>query len=164
MDALTWRGARLAARIDRHVGERIRRRRTMLGHTQEQLAAALEISYQQVQKYETGANRVSAGRLYQIAQRLEVSISHFFEGLDQFEGQAASDPAHGSNRATIELVRNFSGIADASIRTAVTGLVKALCERGQDGDSNSMHAILGVGGARTGENGSGHIADRGTID
>lgn len=162
MDALTWRGARLAARIDRHVGERIRRRRTMLGYTQEQLAAALEISYQQVQKYETGANRVSAGRLYQIAQRLEVSISHFFEGLDQFDGHTAADPPHGSNRATIELVRNFTGIADASVRTAVTGLVKALCERGQDGDG--IRAMLSAGGARTGENGSNHSADRGTID
>ena len=116
---------KMAKRIDEHVGERIRERRTQLGLTQEHLASALAISYQQVQKYETGANRVSAGRLYEIAQRLEVDVSYFFEGL---EPTSQSQPlAHGGkNRSTIELVRNFAEIDDLVIRSAVSGLIKSL--------------------------------------
>src|SRR5690606_1853689 len=84
-----------------------------------------EISYQQVQKYETGANRVSAGRLYEVAKKLDVDISYFFEGLDE---QAEVQPLEhgGKNRSTIELVRNFSHIADPQIRSALSGLVKSL--------------------------------------
>ncbi len=116
---------KLAKRVDDHVGERIRQRRTMMGLTQEHLASALKISYQQVQKYETGANRVSAGRLYEIAQRLEVDIGYFFEGL---QPNKESEPlGHGGkNRATIELVRNFNEITDPSVRASVTGLLKSL--------------------------------------
>lgn len=76
------RQSRISCRVDDHVGARIRLRRTLLGMTQEQLAVALSISYQQIQKYETGANRVSAGRLFEIGQRLGVNVSFFFEGLD----------------------------------------------------------------------------------
>jgi transcriptional regulator with XRE-family HTH domain len=119
-----------ASRIDQHVGERIRRRRTLMGFTQEQLADTLEISYQQIQKYETGTNRVSAGRLFQIAQRLDVDVAWFFEGLET--AQAASTRSGGSNRATIELVRNFSSIQDPSVRTSVASLVKALSGNGDD--------------------------------
>ena len=116
---------KLAKRVDDHVGERIRQRRTMLGLTQEHLASALNISYQQVQKYETGANRVSAGRLFEIAKRLESDVSYFFEGL---EPSKESEPlAHGGkNRSTIELVRNFNEIDDMAVRSAVTGLLKSL--------------------------------------
>ncbi|MCS6780987.1 MAG: helix-turn-helix domain-containing protein, partial [Geminicoccaceae bacterium] len=67
------------ASLDRRIGERIRLRRTELGLTQEQLASALGISYQQVQKYENGVNRISASRLAEIAQRLEVPIGWFVE-------------------------------------------------------------------------------------
>ena len=72
----------LAKKIDDHVGRQIRKRRNLLGLTQEQLADALGISYQQVQKYETAANRVSAGRLYEIAAKLDSDIGFFFEDLD----------------------------------------------------------------------------------
>ena len=75
---------KVAKRVDDHVGERIRERRTMMGLTQEHLAKALDISYQQVQKYETGANRVSAGRLFEIAKRLEVDVAYFFENLEPY--------------------------------------------------------------------------------
>ena len=118
----------LAKRVDDHVGERIRQRRTMLGLTQEHLASALNISYQQVQKYETGANRVSAGRLFEIAKRLETDVSFFFDGV---EPDDESKPlAHGGkNRSTIELVRNFNEIDDPAVRSAVTGLLKSLATR-----------------------------------
>lgn len=120
--------ARLAKRVDRHVGEKIRQRRTLLGLTQEQVAAALDISYQQVQKYETGANRVSAGRLYEIAQELDTDVAFFFDGLDE-DAPVDQMPHGGRNRTTIELVRNFSEISDPVIRNAVSGLVRSLNER-----------------------------------
>ena len=119
------RHSRLSRRVDDHVGSRIRLRRTLLGMTQEQLAAALGISYQQIQKYETGANRVSAGRLYEIGQRLDVDISYFFEGLDP-AGEAHSLPHGGRNRIAIDLVRNFLEIADEDQRSALANLVKTL--------------------------------------
>ena len=67
-------------RVDFHVGERIRERHAELGLTQEDLGRTLQISYQQIQKYETGANRVSAGRLFEIATALSVEIAYFFDG------------------------------------------------------------------------------------
>src|SRR5262249_38137644 len=69
--------------IDRHVGARIRERRIMLGLTQQQLADLIGVTYQQAHKYERGINRVSAGRLFEVAQVLSVPVSHFFEGLEQ---------------------------------------------------------------------------------
>jgi len=118
----------LAKSVDCHVGERIRMRRTQLGLTQEDLAGALKISYQQVQKYESGANRISAGRMYEIAQRLGVEIGAFFDGLDTT--QMPEPLEHGGrSRSIIELVRNFSQIEDPSVRAAVSGLVKSLTDR-----------------------------------
>ncbi len=119
---------KIAKRVDDHVGERIRERRTMMGLTQENLANALQISYQQVQKYETGANRVSAGRLYEMAQRLEVEVSFFFEGLEPTSQREPMEHG-GNNRSTIELVRNFTEIGDSSVRSAVSGLIKTLSHK-----------------------------------
>jgi transcriptional regulator with XRE-family HTH domain len=117
--------SKLAKRVDDHVGERIRERRTMMGLTQEHLASALEISYQQVQKYETGANRVSAGRLYEIAQRLEVDVAYFFDTLEPMTASAPLEHG-GKNRSTIELVRNYGDIDEPAIRSAISGLIKSL--------------------------------------
>lgn len=116
--------------VDRHIGERIRERRAEMGLTQEELGAALSISYQQVQKYETGANRVSAGRLFDIAATLGVDIAYFFAS---YRGNVRGEPLpHGGhNRSAIELVRNFLEIKDEGVRAAVTGLLRALKE--QDG-------------------------------
>lgn len=127
MTQLTPRTARTAQRIDEHVGERIRQRRTVLGLTQEQLSQALNISYQQLQKYETAANRVSAGRLFEIANKLEVEIGYFFDGLKA--GMRDEPMPHGGrNRISLDLVKNFMDIQDPSIRTAVASLVKSLAE------------------------------------
>jgi transcriptional regulator with XRE-family HTH domain len=122
------RGARLAKHVDEHVGERIRQRRTMLGYTQEQLAAALDISYQQVQKYETGANRVSAGRLFEVASYLGVDVGFFFDGLEP-EGRHGPMPHGGRNRQTLDLVRNFTQIEDVDVRNSISSLVKTLSGR-----------------------------------
>lgn len=116
---------KLAKRVDAHVGERIRDRRTSLGLTQEHLANALQISYQQVQKYETGANRVSAGRLFELARTLDIDVSYFFDGLNE-QAEAAPLDHGGKNRSAIELVRNFAAIQDQTVRAALSGLVKTI--------------------------------------
>jgi transcriptional regulator with XRE-family HTH domain len=117
-------------RIDQHVGERIRLRRTELGLTQEQLADTLDVSYQQVQKYETGANRISAGRIYEIARKLRVDIGYFFDGFEPDDGVAAAPLEHGGRQRTaIELVRKFAQIKDPEVRAAIAGLVKTIVER-----------------------------------
>jgi transcriptional regulator with XRE-family HTH domain len=132
VDQTIEQSSRLARRVDEHVGERIRERRTTLGLTQEQLAAALAISYQQIQKYETGANRVSAGRLYEIAMHLDAEVGYFFDGLAPTV-RLGPMPHGGRSRVTIELVRNFSEIDDHDIRNAVSSLVKSLSGRRPDG-------------------------------
>jgi transcriptional regulator with XRE-family HTH domain len=116
--------------IDQHVGERIRARRAELGLTQEQLAQALQVSYQQVQKYETGANRISAGRIFEIARKLGVDVSYFFEDLG-FDNPGQQPPLEhgGRQRSAIELVRKFAQIEDAHVRSAIAGLVKAIVDR-----------------------------------
>ena len=78
----------MAHPVDVHVGKRIRHRRWLVGMTQQQLAEKVGIKFQQIQKYETGANRVSASRLWDIADSLEVPVSFFFEGIEA-EGEAA---------------------------------------------------------------------------
>lgn len=112
--------------VDRQVGERMRRRRILLGLTQDQLADALGISYQQIQKYETGANRVSAGRLAQISEVLEVQPGWFFGAPEKVESAA------GSSRAVIDLVRNFCRIEDERVRTHLMALVRSLAGRGDE--------------------------------
>ena len=117
-------------RIDQHVGERIRARRTELGLTQEQLAEALNVSYQQVQKYETGANRISAGRVFELARKLRVGVSYFFEGLPlDAPAEQVSLEHGGRQRSAIELVRKFAQIDDPQVRSAIAALVKALVDR-----------------------------------
>lgn len=112
-------------RIDQHIGSRLRLRRTLLGMTQEQLASALEISYQQVQKYETGANRISASRLHEIGQMLQTDVSYFFEGLAE-DAMGQELPHGGRNRIAIDLVRNFLEITNEDQRAALATLVKTL--------------------------------------
>src|SRR5580704_10388483 len=92
--------------IDRHVGARIRERRIMLGLTQQQLADLIGVTYQQAHKYERGINRVSAGRLFEIAQVLRVPVSYFFDGIEAEGGRTVSP----RERMCLELARNFSQI------------------------------------------------------
>ena len=100
--------------VDVHVGKRIRHRRWMLGVTQQQLAERVGIKFQQIQKYETGMNRVSASRLWDIAEALEVPISFFFEGLDR-EPAVEAEGLPGdlmSDREALELVRSYYAIPE----------------------------------------------------
>lgn len=110
--------------VDVHVGKRVRHRRWMVGMTQQQLGDIVGIKFQQIQKYETGMNRISASRLWDIAQALDVSISFFFEGFDGEEGAAeAPAAAHEIQRGdlladkeALELVRSYYAIPEAQRR------------------------------------------------
>lgn len=122
-----------ASDVDRLVGDRIRRRRILMGLTQDQLGESLGISYQQIQKYETGANRVSAGRLYLIATRLEVSPGWFF---DPVKSDASSDDFEelGSSRLLMEFVRSFARINDERLKTVLVSLVRAMADEEETSD------------------------------
>jgi transcriptional regulator with XRE-family HTH domain len=103
--------------VDAHVGKRIRHRRWMVGMTQQQLADKVGIKFQQIQKYETGMNRVSASRLWDIAEALGVQIAFFFEGLA--EGIAPPRAVEGdmlADREALELVRSYYAIPEAQRR------------------------------------------------
>ena len=108
--------------IDRHVGARIRERRIMLGLTQQQLADLIGVTYQQAHKYERGINRVSAGRLFEIAQVLSVPVSYFFDGLDEQGGRAISP----RERMCLELARNFAQIPNERHQEALSQLARVL--------------------------------------
>lgn len=124
-----------AAEIDSIVGERIRRKRILTGLTQDQLGDALGVSYQQIQKYETGANRVSVGRLYLLAQRLDVSPGWFFEGLDQESTDQESDEAiQSSSRFAIDCVRHLTRIRDERVRAAIQTMIRTLAESESEED------------------------------
>ena len=107
----------MAHLVDVHVGKRIRQRRWLVGMTQQKLAESVGIKFQQIQKYETGANRVSASRLWDIADALEVEIAYFFEGLkDQAEASAPQQsnvPADMmGDKEAMDLVRSYYAIPE----------------------------------------------------
>jgi transcriptional regulator with XRE-family HTH domain len=101
--------------VDAHVGKRIRQRRWMLGMTQQQLAEAVGIKFQQIQKYETGMNRVSASRLWEIASKLDVPIGFFFEEIE-VEGTASEAADLIENKEAMELVRAYYAIPEQQRR------------------------------------------------
>ncbi len=115
--------------VDVHVGKRIRHRRWMVGTTQQQLAESVGIKFQQIQKYETGMNRVSASRLWDIASVLDVPISFFFEGLeaDKVE-EAGNAPADIlTDKEALELLRSYYAIPENQ-RRRLFDLARVLSE------------------------------------
>ena len=128
--------------IDMHVGKRIRLRRTLLGMSQEQLGSELDITFQQVQKYERGANRVSASRLWDISQILDSPINYFFDDMSEntmrssprrvsrgaddvdFSDEQTKDPM--ARRETLELVRTYYSIKTPLVRKRVSDMVKSI--------------------------------------
>jgi transcriptional regulator with XRE-family HTH domain len=113
---------RSTAAIDNHVGAQARERRIMLGMTQPQLAELIGITYQQVRKYERGFNRVSAGRLFEIARALSVPVGYFYEGL----GEEGGRPETPRERLMLEIARNFAAITDERQQDAVSTLARVL--------------------------------------
>ena len=130
--------------IDVHVGGRVRLRRTLMGMSQEKLGDALGLTFQQVQKYERGANRVGASRLFDLSRVLDVPVSFFFDDMDDelkgqspalMSGMTLEDEPVGNverdpmaKRETLELVRAYYRIADPQVRKRVYELAKALAE------------------------------------
>ena len=112
---------------DRHVGARIRERRVMMGLSQQQLARMVGVTYQQAHKYERGLNRISAGRLFEIAQVLDVPVSFFFEGLASTGEQQETSPRQ---RMCLELARNFAQIPNERHQEALSQLARALATEG----------------------------------
>ena len=106
----------MAHPVDEHVGKRLRQRRWLVGMTQQQLAEHVGIKFQQIQKYETGANRVSASRLWDIASTLDVSINFFFDGLQAEKGDKIQSDAMPSNlmddKEALDLVRSYYAIPE----------------------------------------------------
>ena len=126
--------------VDVHVGDRIRRRRRALGISQDRLAEQLSLTFQQVQKYERGANRVSASKLYQIASALQATIAYFFEGLpdpSQIAGvsEGAGEPFVHDLPLTPEereLTGLLSRIESKRVRRRLLELVRTLAETAAD--------------------------------
>lgn len=132
-----------ASPIDVHVGSRVRLRRTLLGMSQEKLGEALGLTFQQIQKYERGVNRIGASRLFDLARVLDVPIGFFFDDMSpELGGNAATRSraaafgfAEGQDgfeddtlhrRETLELVRAYYRITDPSVRKRVFDLIKTL--------------------------------------
>ena len=130
----------IANPVDVHVGGRVRLRRTLLGMSQEKLGAAVGLTFQQIQKYERGTNRISASRLYEFSKILYVPVSYFFEEMpgdlethagrlkaglrDQEQEEIERDPL--IKRETLELVRAYYRIASPRVRKRVFELAKSL--------------------------------------
>ena len=122
--------------VDVHVGSRVRLRRTLLGMSQEKLGMALGLTFQQVQKYERGTNRIGSSRLFQLGRILEVPVSFFFDDMPpeiSINAPAAPDASNEafdqedlSKRETLELVRAYYRINDPAVRKRVFELVKAV--------------------------------------
>ena len=123
--------------IDKHVGRRIRWRRRELKLSQEKLGEMLGLTFQQVQKYEKGVNRISAGRLFDVAQVLDVGIGYFYQGVEEVgdlaalgvaEDDAQSDLAGMIDANAIDLVTAYQSIPDPRLRKSLLDAVKAAAE------------------------------------
>lgn len=126
--------------IDLTIGSRLRLRRLAMGFSQETLARALGITFQQIQKYERGTNRIFASRLFHLAQVLRVPVSYFFQGLtpegtETPDGAKAAPPAEESvqdllsRSDTLKLIQAFNRISDPIVRRQIYALVKSVGER-----------------------------------
>lgn len=114
----SWTVSRRSSDIDMYVAKRIRERRKKLKKSQQDMAEKLGISYQQVQKYESGFNRISAGKLYAIAVLLDVSINYFFLGLQ----------GEGLNLVSGKATKTITTISNEDVKEALTNLIDAIAE------------------------------------
>jgi len=133
------RGSDIAHPVDQHVGQRIKLRRILMGMTQGQLADAIGLTFQQIQKYERGANRVSASKLWELGNILEVTVQHFYEDMPQTvlqslpgakvitsKNHVGEDYITLHRRQSLELVRCFSKIDDPILCSRLIKMVRAI--------------------------------------
>ncbi len=116
--------------VDVLVGRRARERRTLEGMSQTAVAEKLGLTFQQLQKYERGANRISASRLYELAQMFDVPVSYFYEGMEAGKGAPSPDDVL-TKRETLELVRAYYSISDPAVRDRIRWLTQAAAKVGQ---------------------------------
>ena len=139
--------------IDVHIGSRLRLRRTLMGMSQEKLADAVNLTFQQIQKYEKGANRIGASRLYQFSKILDVPPSYFFDSMPDnlIDNNPTHPSADGSSpglrdpltkRETLELVRAYYRVSDPAVRKRVFELVKSLAEPTVESETGSIPAEI----------------------
>ncbi len=129
--------------VDLHVGGRIRMRRRLLGVSQEKLAEALGLTFQQIQKYERGANRVSASKLYEIARTLQAPIAYFFEGLTDPSALEPSDAVSSEQIVNdflmtgegLELAAAFPRVRRGPVRRRILDLIRALTDDPEEVDA-----------------------------
>jgi len=140
LNSVHGHGTGIPSPVDVHVGARVRVRRTLLGMTQTNLGDAIGVTFQQVQKYENGANRISASRLFDLSQILDVPIEYFFDDMPadiaasslatKKRGKAKKPPSYEpdpmAKRETLELVRAYYKIGEPQIRKRLFEMVKAL--------------------------------------
>ncbi len=117
--------SRAENKIDRHVGLRLRSLRELKGLTQKGLAKKLGLSFQQVQKYETGANRLSASKLWVASRVLKVEPSYFFEGLGTDRQMIEADDPHKA-RSRLDLLNAFAKVDDRAVRSNIVNLTRAI--------------------------------------
>lgn len=135
------RGSDTPHPVDVHVGQRVKLRRTLMGMTQGKLGESIALTFQQIQKYERGANRVSASKLWQLGNVLDVPVSFFFEDIPEsvrasfpgYEGGTAEDGIPEERltlhrRQSLELVRTFGKLIDPTIRKRIIDVVRAIAE------------------------------------
>ncbi|WP_366654017.1 helix-turn-helix transcriptional regulator [Fodinicurvata sp. EGI_FJ10296] len=129
--------------IDIHVGGRLRQRRTLLGMSQEKLGDLLGLTFQQIQKYERGTNRIGASRLYELSVILQVPVGHFFDGAPSLSGKDAFGVAEDADyddpmmrRETLELIRSYYQIRDVAVRRRILDLTRSLAGHGDDDDDS----------------------------
>jgi transcriptional regulator with XRE-family HTH domain len=135
--------------VDVHVGARMRQRRTLLGMSQEKLGTAVGLTFQQIQKYERGSNRIGSSRLYEFAKVLDVPVSYFFDEMPastsarspgRLRGMAEQkplpfEPDPMAKRETLELVRAYYRITDPRVRKRVFELTKSLANAAKSDDA-----------------------------
>ena len=126
--------------VDVHVGRRLRLKRTILGMSQEALGKVIGVTFQQIQKYERGINRMGASRLYDFSKALSVPVAYFFEGFgdyatDEINAYALGEPTvegfeHDkvNNRETLEVMRAYYRIKNPAVRKRIIDLIKAMAE------------------------------------
>ena len=129
--------------VDIHVGSRLRLRRMLVGLSQEKLGDRMGLTFQQIQKYEKGVNRIGASRLFKLSQVLDVPVQFFFEGMPSADGKSAAGMAESDSEAFLyeflntrdglELNRAFIKVTDANVRRSVIELVRSLGRKSAKG-------------------------------
>ena len=134
---------RAANAVDRRLGQRVRTRRLEIGMSQEKLAEILGVTFQQVQKYEKGVNRIAASRLFDISGALDMSIAKFFEGIGGGRAKGIAEDQEGfvhdalATPEGMQLVSLFASIKSQKVRRRVVELVRALAEEHSEGGKRS---------------------------